>query len=86
MHMGLTLQSRVSARRLLRRAFTDQEHADNQYHDDRHIQADVHQVLIELGISHVRDVGQLRAGSQNPSCTGDDADGQVRLQIQHLRL
>src|SRR5687768_6680386 len=70
----------------LSRTFADKEHAHDEDHDHRNVQPDIHEILIELSFSHVRQVAQFSTGRKDTPGAGDNADGKIRLQIQDFSL
>ena len=70
----------------LRWTFPHEEDADHEDHNDRDVQADVHEVLEELRFRHVDLMGQLRTGRKHAPRAGDNADRQIGLEVEHLGL
>jgi len=70
----------------LSRALSHEENSDDEDHDDRHVQADIHEILIELRLGQRELMRKFRTRSEHAPGARDDADRQIGFQIKHLRL
>ena len=70
----------------MRRAFANQVDPDGEHHDDRHVQAHVHEVLIKLCVGHVGKMGKFRTGGEDSPRASDNADGQIGFEVEDFRL